>query len=427
MRTSEKINRLVIVGNGFDLAHKLPTSYKNFIDFIWKNLRTEFENPLFQNLVFQSPSFDFLNCQIENYNQLLEKAKNYCSEYGYKFIEHPNKGIRIKHPRPAKNHKDDIFYISNKFFELITILNIDNWVDIENCYYKILISIVNESYLFEINDINQLNNEFLQIKNLLKFYIESEVENKYDISFDGISSGEILELFNYNFKDLSGNPNHPYFLEFPEEDREKLINFDLSFFPLNMAVNENLSKQPIDYLENLFLDFNYTSNVKNYVKILNEKQSNCIGFSRILQIHGNPYCSENPINFGFGDEMDDYYKTIENKGDNRYLENIKSFLYLNNSNYKNLLKWVESNEFQVFIMGHSCGLSDRTLLNTIFEHTNCRSIKLFYYKDGEKDNFTDIIQNISRHFNKKQLMRKKVVDKSLCVPLPQNVIYNLKG
>ena len=30
------MNRLVIIGNGFDLAHGLPTSYKDFIDDLVK-------------------------------------------------------------------------------------------------------------------------------------------------------------------------------------------------------------------------------------------------------------------------------------------------------------------------------------------------------------------------------------------------------
>jgi hypothetical protein len=30
------MNRLVIIGNGFDLAHGLPTSDKDFIDDYWK-------------------------------------------------------------------------------------------------------------------------------------------------------------------------------------------------------------------------------------------------------------------------------------------------------------------------------------------------------------------------------------------------------
>ena len=32
------MNRLVIIGNGFDLAHGLPTSYKHFIDDYWKTI-----------------------------------------------------------------------------------------------------------------------------------------------------------------------------------------------------------------------------------------------------------------------------------------------------------------------------------------------------------------------------------------------------
>jgi hypothetical protein len=33
------MNRLVIIGNGFDLAHGLPTSDKDFIDDYWKKLK----------------------------------------------------------------------------------------------------------------------------------------------------------------------------------------------------------------------------------------------------------------------------------------------------------------------------------------------------------------------------------------------------
>lgn len=29
------MNRLVIIGNGFDLAHGLKTGYKDFIDWYW--------------------------------------------------------------------------------------------------------------------------------------------------------------------------------------------------------------------------------------------------------------------------------------------------------------------------------------------------------------------------------------------------------
>ena len=43
------MNRIVLIGNGFDLAHGLKTSYKNFIDWYWKDWGEKLyrrENPL---------------------------------------------------------------------------------------------------------------------------------------------------------------------------------------------------------------------------------------------------------------------------------------------------------------------------------------------------------------------------------------------
>ena len=47
------MNRIILTGNGFDLAHNLPTSYTHFIDWYWndwkKKLKTGkkiIENPL---------------------------------------------------------------------------------------------------------------------------------------------------------------------------------------------------------------------------------------------------------------------------------------------------------------------------------------------------------------------------------------------
>ena len=40
------MNRLVLIGNGFDLAHNQPTSYRDFINWYWdgrfENLRKNF-------------------------------------------------------------------------------------------------------------------------------------------------------------------------------------------------------------------------------------------------------------------------------------------------------------------------------------------------------------------------------------------------
>ena len=69
-------------------------------------------------------------------------------------------------------------------------------------------------------------------------------------------------------------------------------------------------------------------------------------------------------------------------------------------------------------MGHSCGKSDRTLLNTLFEHRNCVSIKPYYYqKPNGTDNYIELVQNISRNFTDMKLMRDRVVIKPYTEPL----------
>ena len=160
----------------------------------------------------------------------------------------------------------------------------------------------------------------------------------------------------------------------------------------------------------MFLNFNYTRIADLYIS----KNSDF----KITHIHGELDNDKNPIIFGYGDEMDEDYKMISNLNDNSYLKNIKSIRYLETDNYRRLLQFIDSAPYQIYIMGHSCGNSDRTLLNTLFEHKNCVSIKPFYYqKDDGSDNYIELIQNISRNFNSMQKMRDRVVNKSYCHPL----------
>jgi hypothetical protein len=136
---------------------------------------------------------------------------------------------------------------------------------------------------------------------------------------------------------------------------------------------------------------------------------------------------DNPdsVIFGYGDELDNKYQEISSLNNNELLKNIKSIRYLEDVNYRNVLEFVESAPFQIYIMGHSCGTSDRTLLNTLFEHPNCVSIKPFYYQNDEgQDNYIEIVQNISRNFSNAQKMRDRVVNKTFCQPLPQRIVSN---
>ena len=159
----------------------------------------------------------------------------------------------------------------------------------------------------------------------------------------------------------------------------------------------------------LLLDFNYTATARSYAVMPRTQH---------IHIHGALHDPENPILFGYGDELDDNYRIMEERNDNRYLEYAKSTGYLRTDNYRRLLEFAGSGYFQICIMGHSCGNSDRTLLHTLFEHKNCVSIKPFFHlKPDRTDNYSDIIRNISRSFRDKQALRARVVNRTYCEPL----------
>lgn len=161
----------------------------------------------------------------------------------------------------------------------------------------------------------------------------------------------------------------------------------------------------------MLLNFNYTHTADIY--------HNYKGVFIQNHIHGE-ISDPKSIIFGYGDELDDKFKELKAHKNNACLSHIKSIKYLEAPNYRGMLSFIESAPFQVLIMGHSCGNSDRTLLNTIFEHPNCVSIKPYYYitdKEKKTDNYIDLVQHISRNFNDMKLMRDRVVNKTQCAPL----------
>ncbi len=385
------MNRLVIIGNGFDLAHGLPTSYKNFIDDFWKCFNTNCNSDKYQKLISTNNEFDgyYSNYgSIENFDDLKANLINYSKANGYNYD--------FTNIVCTNTNRVVIFEFKSDFFKAINIKNSENWIDIENEYYrhlKIIVKLTSLSKIEKKDRVVKLNLEFNQVKELLEKYLTEKVVEKYNFQ---ISDTNEINKFNNIF--------------FPDILDDSLIS----------NWKENFSKEDKDYIEELikhgnhkkvklrFLNFNYTPTLLSYFCMNRILYNDSAYF-----IHGKLNDINNKINFGFGDEMDDDYKIIENINENEYLDNFKSFQYFQNDTYKKLLDFVESEKFEVYIMGSSCGLSDRTLLNAVFENINCRSIKVYYYiKKDNTDNFTELTQNISRHFKDKTLMRSKIVHKS---------------
>ena len=411
------MNRLIIVGNGFDLAHGVKTSYKDFIEWYFGKVVEKLKRDYYY--------------KDELLEVRLQRTRHNSFELpDYLYLDSPKEILQ--------NIKKDGYIFECLPFLRRIISGIENkgWVDIEADYYELL----KDYALNKRGDVKQLNDELSYIEKKLIEYLK-EVENGYfspnplnDSKAVTNFQNEISKIIYSSFNiDEFNTKNEKFFKEHreyrsnkatKEELRDKLYYLGYEYFQVESMLNdvENFrQKKNNDFPDAcllpddiILLNFNYTSIADKYRPYSS------------IHIHGK-LDDEGSVIFGYGDELDKKYKEIEELNDNEYLEKVKSVKYLERDNYRKMQAFIESEPFQVYIMGHSCGNSDRTLLNTIFEHENCVSIKPFYYaykdKEGnDRDNYTEIVRNITRNFNDKQLLRERVVNKTYCKPLPQSKI-----
>ncbi len=383
----QKINKLFLIGNGLDLALGLETSYTDFMFWLLKKrlvetaenygeqyasrkYRGKYDN-FFKRydrlIVYGFSSNELFDVLFnEDYDEIPNKIKSAEDlESLLEVIENYDISIKPKYERMLFSsiyHQCDL-----------------GWVDIEETYFGLIQSILNVSKKNHVREtVKELNDELELIARELVAYLAI-----IDTNIDNYASNKLIGRFidEIHPDEIIGSKSH------------NTIEIDKLYF----------------------LNFNYTKSLHN-VLLSNKK---IYEKSVLNHIHGS-LDNYDSIVFGYGDEMHEYYKVLEDYRDNEFLKHIKSFRYFQNKNYRDLLRFLNSSPFQVCVYGHSCDVSDRVMLNEIFEHENCVSIKIYFYKDkhGNPD-FTQKTMNISRHFNSNKLMRKKIVEFNPDNEIPQ--------
>ncbi|WP_461629886.1 AbiH family protein [Labilibaculum euxinus] len=296
------MKNIVIIGNGFDLAHGLKTKYS-----------------------------DFIHDMITN---------------------------------PQKYNFDRISDINNKILEVLLNCQKDLWSDIECIYFDILTNLHNSSYM----------------------------RKTYNIASDYTNVVELNQDFNEIKK---------WLCQYLKEEEAKFIfteNYDLFF--------DNLNKK-----DSVILNFNYTKTVREYIKNRNLDID-------LIHIHGELSNSKNPIIFGFAAGNDES-KELLNKNDNNYVRNIKKFNYLYTNNEEKLKAHLEeSQEFNVYVLGHSCGISDKLILSQVFNSKGIYKIYPFYFKDI--DGYFETMVNIDRIIDDYSKSDKGKVSFNKLVSLPNS-------
>jgi len=316
-------NHIIILGNGFDLAHNVKTSFSDFANYYLENVivprlficikEKEENDPIIRE--------NFLLNLFKNINTLsnkgnLIKIKN--------LLVFNDKDGLLEYFRSSPKNLSDV--LKNYFLANLYANDYDLWFNIEEAYFyelnRLKKEAVSQKMKFDENKVTLLNQCLIEIKKELIKYLKT------------------IEIL-------------------PNSEIDK-------FFATNFDVDDNI----------YIINFNYTNTIVHYLREPN-KDLSAVNF-----IHGS--LESNNIVFGYGNDTNLDYKEIKNLGRNCFLEHFKTFYYLDNSNYDRIFIEAvnEFEEYSVSVIGHSLGLTDKTLLSEIMDNDKCKEIRFF--KRGDK-------------------------------------------
>ena len=367
------MNRLILIGNGFDLAHGLKTSYGDFIKWYMHKC---FDDAASKDKGYKYEDNLLIITRGNYWHRTDEDRFKYVEDYLSTFstIQGDITYNTYRNTRSREKNYFDVKFNSDFLKQLLLYSSTRNWVDIEGVFYEQLISILdsNQKVASKESALGDLNHAMQVIISELQEYLS------------GLNIPDKIETYNnIIYRHIDSN--------------------DVQSKPIKFRTPYNRPFETSNPKEILLLNFNYTDTIFNYIN----KPS--IGALTSMFIHGKLNSTSNPIIFGFGDELDSRYAEIETSKARGWFEYIKSFWYLKTNNYRDLVSFIDSDEYQVLVLGHSCGLSDRTMLQMIFQHDNCRSIKLYYHGNKDLNNHRQTLHEVARHFKDKDLMRRRIV------------------
>lgn len=361
------MNKIIIIGNGFDLAHGLKTRYVDFINdylnsVLLKVMNTNAHNDKLleiyseSTIIMHSPDISDKNGvriysdAIKVYRELIDSKRHITKKYLSPLLQ----GI-IQYSDSAPN-----------------------WYDLEQMYFDLLYKKVNTIEITPERTLDEFLNQFDHIRDLLIEYLK-KIELEESSALERLKS-KYLELFTAGVV------------------KTRSIKEDNAFSHL------------------YFLNFNYTPTLNWYINEVN-KQYSCN--TDTYYFHGDLDNKFGAPIFGFGDVQDKKYQEILRKNNDNMLRHIKPFKYLDSYNLNRLNAIIGQGQYEVDVFGHSLGLSDRTILNSIFENEACEKINLYFYQNDKGDDYINKVANIARIFVNQTSWLNKIESKVLSSPMPQ--------
>lgn len=369
---------ILIIGNGFDLAHGLPTTYSDFLNFINKIKMTQQKNMnpnKFKRILCNSNINDFVKLYlIEALKKRFFHSDNICT----------NKNPLIQ--ELYDNLKNNIWF---DFFEKLHEKNLVkgiNWIDFES----------EISYIVEFIDRFQENI-------YLPMNINSDVKDeKVRIFIDALNSTD----FEKNLKEKNKNylPTFSDLIDKTYTDLRRFIRcMEIYFSDCVEKIDINLVS--IDILQlnsiNAILNFNYTHTFEKFYN-MNNKQ--------IHYIHGETQLNNDTRKNNMVLGIDEYRRNGEQNSHTNYnlykkftqrIINETGFKYRNwikeiqnNDNYNETVNIIQPNA--IFIFGHSLDITDKDIFYEFIMNEFVITIILYNNKQQQSKQISNLVKMIGQ-------------------------------
>lgn len=396
------MKKILMIGNGFDLAHGLPTSYKNFLKFC------EIINNFF---LYQTVNAETANQNVENYFEKYTTIKQRLRKEFSTFV-----------PEPSKKPFEILNKIADKAIQ---------------DFYKMICDNIWIKYFFYIEKSNKLQEKWIDLEvEIFKViqYLENTSKNNENSS---------VKQMKFYLKDANSKINyHEKSTEILEIDLRRMtraLEIYLTEFVEGIPLEELHKKGYIeDIAPDYVLSFNYTDTYSRLYDTSNNVEYDYIhGYAR----YNNTESTNNMV-LGISESLPDesknkdlrfvtfkkYYQRIYKKTGNKYLSWLKDLensiirtekqnLEIENhnktlfagphpQNLKQQAKICKTDpipKYELYILGHSLDVTDGDIIRRFLCCNNITTT--IYYLDNGID-LKEKISNLIRIIGQDELISR---------------------
>ena len=361
---------ILLVGNGFDLAHGLPTKYTDFLEFVKviKALQSREDLDDFMEIKAFIDEYYFLNAYI---------TADVCECFKDRW------GTKTEKINELQTLIDDNFWL--EYFLECPIYQKENWIDFESEISKIIRSIDDDVNGGDFSgQILKLTNEYLG-----DYYLHRGIKKNRFGEWEGICNITYQELRDVLLRDLNR--------------LIRILEIYLYSFVEGIPCNGILPDIQ-DVCFDKVLSFNYTDTYRRKY----DKQK----WAEYDFIHGKIDAAHTVVSNNMVLGIDEYLPDERKNTDVEFIAFKKYYQRIYKETGCHYKKWIEAIEAEtsidhfkqhsLYIFGHSLDVTDKDVLRDLILHNNINT-KIFYFN---KNDFGTKIANLVKIIGQDELIRR---------------------